>query len=65
MINQYVARFAEPEKNMVIMLDGINKMLEQNGRKIYPMRVSVYVRQIMDQRKQLPQNTNSVSVVGE
>lgn len=44
MINQYIAGFSEPEKNMAMMLERINKILEQNGRKIHPIRVSMYVQ---------------------
>lgn len=42
-INQYIMGFAEPEKNLALMLEGINKMLEDNGRKISPTSVTVYV----------------------
>lgn len=68
MINQCISGFAEPEKHQKALSDIVNRMLQQNGRRVYPMRVNKYVQQVISQREQPNQQlqtTNSVSIVNE
>lgn len=68
MINQCISGFAEPEKHQKALSDIVNRMLKQNGRRVYPTTVNKYIQQVLLQREQPNQQlqtTNSVSIVNE
>lgn len=68
MINQCISGFAEPEKHQKALSDIVNRMLQQNGRRVYPTTINKYIQQVLLQREQQSQQlqtTNSVSIVNE
>lgn len=43
MINQCISGFAEPEKHQKALSDIVNKMLQQNGCRVYPTTINKYI----------------------